>query len=98
MVSARAGEIRGEHAHRQCWQTLLAISGLVEVETLAHDGSKTFVLEPHGEGLVIPPMVWATQLYRGVDPQLLVVCSHVFDEQDYIRSKNEFLLALASGG
>ena len=31
LVSAKAGQVRGDHAHRRCWQTLFAVSGSVAV-------------------------------------------------------------------
>lgn len=90
LVSAQEGQVRGAHAHRQCWQALFVVSGRVVVDTTSGEGDRSFTLESLSEGLVIPPLVWATQSYFGVDPQLLVVCSHTFDEADYIRSMQDF--------
>ncbi len=90
LVEARPGQVRGDHAHRECWQALFTISGLVVVDTIFAEGNLSFSLEPGGEGLVLPPMVWATQHYMGVEPSLLVMCSTMFDEADYIRDIDEF--------
>ncbi len=90
LVSSRRGQRRGGHAHRRCWQTLYAVSGRVLVETISQKGTGSFTLRPQSMGLVVPPMIWATQQYRGLHPQLLVLCSHPYDENDYIHSLRAF--------
>lgn len=90
LVTAFDGQTRGDHAHRQCWQALFVISGKVLVKLKYKSGQEQFLLEPDGNGLVIPPLVWATQEYSGSKPCLLVVCSHTYDAADYIRSFIEF--------
>ena len=54
-------ETRGEHAHHECHQFLLAIKGSVHV--VAFDGSnrEDFVLDSATTGLYLPPMTWGTQ-------------------------------------
>lgn len=88
-------ETRGEHAHRNCAQFLLCVAGSVRV--LADDGrSRIDVLldSPH-KGLLLPPMTWGTQYDYSADAVLLVFASHSYDNEDYIRSYDEFV-ALAT--
>lgn len=89
-VSAGQGQLRGSHAHRECWQALFATSGVIVVETTSKNSVETFHLSERGDGLVIPPLTWATQTYTGSGPTLLVLCSHLFSERDYIRNFSEF--------
>jgi len=93
-VSASHGQSRGSHAHRECWQVLFATNGQIQVETSSKSGVGSFSLNSQGEGLVVPPLTWASQTYFGENPTLLVVCSHLFSEQDYIRDFNEFVKVL----
>lgn len=89
-------QVRGAHAHRECWQALFALSGATDVETISAAGSAKYRLAPSGKGLVIPPMVWATQSYLGENSSLLALCSHTFEESDYIRTMEEFLIRLSN--
>lgn len=84
-------EVRGEHAHRECHQFLVCVSGRVRV--LADDGThrQEFVLERNNEGLHLPPMTWGTQFGYSPGAVLLVFASHEYDPDDYLRTYPEFL-------
>lgn len=90
-VSASDRQSRGSHAHRECWQVLFATSGEIDVETKSSNGTESFRLNVDSSGLVIPPLTWAEQMYLGTDSTLLVICSHIYSERDYIRNFSEFL-------
>jgi UDP-2-acetamido-3-amino-2,3-dideoxy-glucuronate N-acetyltransferase len=83
-------EIRGEHAHRECEQFLIAVSGTVTVAF--DDGSRRgqFVLDGPTFGLYIPPMVWASEFQYSPDSVLMVLASHHYDPDDYIREYETF--------
>src|SRR5690348_6663214 len=84
-------EVRGEHAHRVCHQFLICVSGKVNVAV--DDGTQRgeVVLDNPSVGIYIPPLVWGTQ-YRYEDGAvLLVLASHPYDSDDYIREYDEFL-------
>jgi hypothetical protein len=85
------GESRGAHAHKECWQFLIAASGSFEV--LADDGveKKSFFLNRPNKGLLIPPGIWASELEFSSGAVCLVLASHFFDEKDYLRNYQEFL-------
>lgn len=91
VVTARSGEIRGEHAHRYCSQLLVAISGSIKV--VCNNGSEKleFILNAKKIGLLIPPKVWAIQHYQTDNSALMVLCDHKFDESEYIRDYKNFL-------
>jgi UDP-2-acetamido-3-amino-2,3-dideoxy-glucuronate N-acetyltransferase len=90
-------EIRGEHAHLQCEQFLIAVKGSVHV--VADDGRnrEQFVLDRPGFGLYMPPMTWGIQYRYSADAVLLVLASHHYDSKDYVRDYERFL-ELASAG
>lgn len=83
-------ETRGEHAHRECHQFLVCLTGSVNV--VADDGVRRseFVLDTPEVGLHLPPMVWGIQYKYSTDAVLLVFASHHYDPDDYIRDYDEF--------
>ncbi|MFZ4796721.1 MAG: sugar 3,4-ketoisomerase [Bacteroidia bacterium] len=85
------GESRGAHAHKECHQFLVAASGSYEI--LLDDGkSKRMVqLNRPYMGLHIPPGIWASELNFSSGSICLVLASHTYNEQDYIRNYQEFL-------
>lgn len=86
-------ETRGEHAHRECHQLLICVHGSVHV--LADDGQsrQDIVLDAPDQGLHLPPMTWGTQYRYSPDAVLLVFASHTYDDADYIRDYDDFLVA-----
>lgn len=84
-------EVRGEHAHRECHQFLVCLSGNVRV--VADDGvNRTEVLlDRPSIGLHLEPMTWGIQYRYTPDARLMVLASHPYDNADYIRSYDEFL-------
>ncbi|WP_255536116.1 WxcM-like domain-containing protein [Polynucleobacter sp. 30F-ANTBAC] len=84
-------EIRGEHAHKECGQFLVAVSGSVSV--LLDNGthqSEIVLNKPH-LGIYIPPGVWGVQYKYSQDAVLMVLASHGYDANDYIRNYDDFL-------
>jgi UDP-2-acetamido-3-amino-2,3-dideoxy-glucuronate N-acetyltransferase len=86
-----SAETRGEHAHRECHQFLICVSGQISV--VADDGRhrQEILLNRPSLGLYIPPMVWATQYRYSSDAVLMVLASHPYSSEDYIRSYDEFM-------
>jgi hypothetical protein len=85
------GESRGAHAHIECWQFLIAASGSFQV--LADDGieQKTFFLNRPNQGLLVPPGIWASEHDFSSGAVCLVLASHTYQAEDYIRNYNDFL-------
>lgn len=92
MVYAVPGkDVRGEHAHYQCQQFLIAAAGTVHV--VADDGQQRqeFVLNSPETGLYLPPLTWGIQYKYSADAVLLVLASQAYDASDYIRDYDQFL-------
>lgn len=85
------GEDRGAHAHKECHQVLIAASGSFEVELNDGNNKRTIFLNRPYYGLHIPPGIWAAERGFSSGSICLVLTSHVFDEDDYIRSYEEYL-------
>ncbi|HEY2180658.1 MAG TPA: WxcM-like domain-containing protein [Solirubrobacteraceae bacterium] len=93
-------EIRGEHAHRVCHQFLVCVSGQVMVAVDDGQNRAEVLLDDPTLGVYIPPLVWGSQFRYDPDSVLLVLASHEYDPDDYIREYDSFLaeVAAASAG
>ncbi len=84
------GSDRGAHAHKECHQFLCAASGSFEVELDDGKIKRTVVLNRPNYGLHIPPGIWAAEKGFSSGAICLVLASHLFDENDYLRNYDEF--------
>jgi hypothetical protein len=85
------GEDRGAHAHKDCHQFLVAVSGSFEVEMDDGTNKRTVILNRPYYGLHIPPGIWAAEKGFSSGAVCLVLTSHKYDEKDYIRDYRNFL-------
>jgi dTDP-4-dehydrorhamnose 3,5-epimerase-like enzyme len=91
-------DVRGEHAHRECTQFLVCVRGSVSVVVDDGRASEEIVLNGPDTGLLVPPMVWAVQYRYTPDAMLLVLASHEYDPDDYIRDYDQFLSLVGAAG
>ena len=85
-----SGEDRGAHAHKECHQLLVAITGAFEVEIFDGKQKLRFLLNQPDKGLHILPGIWASEINFSGGGMCLVLASHVYDEADYIRHYESF--------
>ena len=85
------GEDRGAHAHKKCHQFLIAASGSFEVVLDDGVNKRTVLLNRPFWGLHVPPGIWASEQGFSSGSICLVLASHGYDENDYIRDYNEYL-------
>lgn len=85
------GEDRGAHAHKECHQFLVAVSGAFDI--VLDDGrtKRTVTLNRPYLGLHIPPGIWAGEIGFSSGSVCLVLASHLYDAGDYIRDYDQFL-------
>lgn len=96
IYGVKVGDVRGHHAHRECEQFLICLSGTVNIT--CDDGAtrQVYTLDTPLKGLYIPPMVWSEQYYYSKETILVGLASHPFDEGDYIRDYKEYMGAISS--
>jgi hypothetical protein len=87
------GEDRGAHSHKECHQFLIATSGSFEVQLDDGKVKKTVMLNQPYKGLHIPPGIWASEINFSSGSICLVLASHKYDEKDYIRDYNTFIIS-----
>ena len=81
---------RGDHANKLTEEIMVAVSGVVTVETETLNGQKQiFELNNPTSGLYIPTYCWLTISFT---PSTVLLCmaSTDFDEADYIHDKTVF--------
>jgi acetyltransferase-like isoleucine patch superfamily enzyme len=83
--------VRGQNAHYECHQFFIVMHG--EMSMCVDDGkvAKEVRLDTPTVGLYLPPMVWGIQYKFSHDAVLLVLASHAYDNEDYIRDYKQFL-------
>ena len=87
-------EIRGEHAHRECHQFIVCTHGACSVVVDDGQTSAEVRLARPSLGIYMPPMTWAVQYKYTADAVLMVLASHPYDPDDYIRTYVDFLAAV----
>lgn len=85
------GEDRGAHAHKECHQFLIAVSGAFEVVLDDGVNKRTVMLNRPFCGLHVPPGIWAAEQGFSSGSVCLVLASDAFKEDDYIRDYNDFV-------
>ncbi len=87
------GAERGSHAHKNLQQFIVAMSGSFDV--VLNDGKteKNFHLNRSHFGLYVAPMMWRDLRNFSSGAVCMVLASERYDEADYIRDHEDFLVA-----
>lgn len=85
------GEDRGAHAHKECHQFIIAASGSFEVVLDDGTNKRTVTLNRPFWGLHVPPGIWASEQGFSSGSICLVLASHGYSEDDYIRNYEDYL-------
>lgn len=87
------GAERGGHGHKALHQLIIAMSGSFDV--VLDDGyeQRRFHLNRSYQGLYICPMIWRKLDNFSSGSVCMVLASNKYDEDDYYRDYNEYLLA-----
>ncbi len=93
-----AGEERGGHSHKQCYEFLIAISGSFDVTLDDGTAKRTVTLNRPYKGLLIVPGIWRTLENFSHGSVCLVIASDHYNEDDYVRDYDEFVALKAREG
>lgn len=91
VISAHEKCDRGFHAHKLCSQLLIPLKGSCTVVCDDGKNRKDFLLDSPQQGLLVPPTIWAEQKYSA-GTILMVLTDQPYDEADYIRKYDDFLM------
>ena len=85
------GECRGGHAHKECKEFIIAVSGSFHVTLDDGNNKNTYLLNHPYQGLFVETGIWRTLDDFSSGGVCLVLASDLYDEGDYIRDYDEFL-------
>jgi hypothetical protein len=91
------GDSRGAHAHKECAEFIVPLTGSFDV--FVDDGYSRDVirLDRSFRGLYLPPRIWLSYVNFSSGSVALVFASHVYEESDYVRDHVEFLQLAQNG-
>jgi hypothetical protein len=92
MYDIPGGAYRGAHAHKELHQFIVAMSGSFDVELDNGDRKERFHLNRSYFGLYVPPMTWGFLDNFSSGVVCMVLASDKYDERDYIRDYDQFLV------
>ncbi|OHT45715.1 MULTISPECIES: sugar 3,4-ketoisomerase [Flavobacterium] len=84
---------RGGHSHKKLQQILIAISGSFDVVLKDGETEKTVLLNKPDKGLLITNNIWRELENFSSGAVCLVLASEFFEEDDYIRNYDDFLIS-----
>ncbi len=85
------GECRGGHAHKQCLEFIVAVSGSFHVTLDNGKEKQTYLLNHPWQGLLVDTGVWRTLDDFSSGAVCMVLTSEKFEEEDYIREYDDYL-------
>lgn len=83
-------QTRGEHAHEDLEQVLIAVSGKFTINIDDGRVSESVTLNKENEGLYLPSMTWREMKGFSEHAVCLVLASEYYDEEDYIDDYERF--------
>ncbi|MEL6412429.1 MAG: FdtA/QdtA family cupin domain-containing protein [Pseudomonadota bacterium] len=86
------GSERGEHAHKTLHQFVICTSGSFDLLLRDGDQEQRFHLNRSYFGIYVCPMMWRMLDNFSSGAVCMVLASEKYDETDYIRDWNEFLI------
>ena len=91
IFDVKDGVRRGYHSHNDLEQILIAVHGKVKVLIKTPYEAEIVELDSPNKGLYIGPMIWREMFDFENEAVLVVLASHEYDENDYIRDWNDYL-------
>ena len=89
--------IRGQHGHKKLEQIFIAINGSFEISVLNKFEDNNFTLDSPYKGLYVPSMSWREVYnFSSLHTTCLVLASEVYDSEDYIYVKSDFLKQISN--
>jgi hypothetical protein len=87
------GAERGGHAHKALNQLIIAMSGSFDVVLDDGGKKKRIHLNRSYQGLYVCPMIWRELDNFSSGSVCMVLASNLYNEEDYYRSHDEYLVA-----
>ncbi len=88
-----SGAGRGGHSHKELTELLIATSGSFDVNIFDGSNWERYQLNRPYKGLLIPPGYWRTLDNFASGSVCMVIASDFYNEEEYIRELDEFLIS-----
>lgn len=85
------GATRGAHAHKENSTVLIALTGSLELHLSDGEREMIIPLNESSKGILIPPGVWDSMHKFTTGTVCMALCSHYYEESDYIRDYDDYL-------
>lgn len=82
---------RGGHAHKECQELLVMLSGSARVTLHDGEGDVVFTADRPNKAIYIPARHWITIDQFSDDARFVVLASHRYDVDDYIHDFDDFI-------
>jgi len=89
ITGMKQGVISGQHAHYLTKQYIICIQGKVEIDLYDGIVHRKFILNPN-ESIFVDKLIWDSQKYLTNNDILLVLCSTLYNKEDYIYNIIDF--------
>jgi dTDP-4-dehydrorhamnose 3,5-epimerase-like enzyme len=90
------GAERGGHGHRNLQQLFVSMAGRFDVVLDDGRNKRRFSLENRHTGLYVCPMMWRSLENFSPEAVCMVLASEHYDESDYFRDYDDYLLAVGA--
>jgi hypothetical protein len=82
----KAWRRHGGHAHKECWQAIICLEGLViaKIRAIGDEKSQVFLLNQPTQCLVVPSGYFIVLENDREATVILVLCSEDYDRAEYI--------------
>ena len=84
--------IRGKHAHRKLQQVIFCLNGSFILGLDDGESKDEILINQRNIGVLLGNKLWHTMSSFSANCILMVLASDIYEESDYIRDYNEFLL------
>lgn len=92
IINNKNNQVRGKHAHKTNKQVIFCLHGSFELYLEDKDNVLLAKMTPNGKGFYIQPNVWHEMRKMSKGCIILVLASHEYDEQDYIRNYSDYTI------
>lgn len=83
-------KVRGAHAHKELKQFIFCAHGSIELVLDDSIKRESIILDSANKGVSITKSLWREIINFKNDPQLVILASDIYAEEDYIKSYEEF--------
>ena len=90
-VNANKNDLRGHHAHLECTQLIFIMNGKIKLHLFDGKKNQIIMMDNKKNGVLVPNGIWAIQEYLENNTTISVLCDTVYNENEYIRDKSEFM-------